>query len=56
MFAVDQWLIIHGRAVGKPLAPFFVLVIRRAGFFLPVEQQPQPAPCEREVSATIAYV
>jgi hypothetical protein len=46
MFAVDQWLIIHGRAVGKPLAPPLVLVIRRAGFLLPVEQQPQPGPCD----------
>src|SRR5439155_22122642 len=39
-----QWLIIQGRAVGKPLAPLFVFVISRAGF-LP-EQQPQPGPCE----------
>jgi Peptidase C39 family len=38
-----QWLIIHGRAVGKPLAPALVLVTRRDG--LP-EQQPQPGPCD----------
>ena len=52
----DQWLIIQGRAVGKPLAPLLVLVTSRAGFFLsdpflsftvlPDEQQPQPGPCE----------
>lgn len=38
-----QWLIIQGRAVGKPFAPLFVLVIKRDG--LP-EQQPQPGPCD----------
>src|SRR5262245_58421866 len=48
-----QWLIIQGRAVGKPLAPLRVLVISRAGFFLPVEQQPQPGPCAALYSATV---
>lgn len=40
-------LIIQGRAVGNPLAPLLVLVISRAGFFFPDddEQQPQPGPC-----------
>lgn len=41
----NQWLIIQGRAVGNPLAPLFVFVISRAGFFLS-EQQPQPGPCD----------
>src|SRR5260370_41498179 len=39
----DQWLIIHGRAVGKLFAPLFVCLTRREGL---VEQQPQPGPCE----------
>jgi hypothetical protein len=46
-----QWLIIQGRAVGKPLAPLLVLVISRAGLL--VEQQPQPAPCEALYSPTV---
>src|SRR5712691_757325 len=47
----NQWLIIQGRAVGKPLAPLRVFVIGRAGF-LP-EQQPQPAPCDALYSASV---
>ena len=39
----SQWLIIHGRAVGKLFAPERVCLTNRDGF-LP-EQQPQPAPC-----------
>src|ERR1700690_497246 len=46
-----QWLIIQGRALGKPLAPLRVFVISRAGFLL--EQQPQPGPCEALYSATV---
>src|SRR3954469_23576564 len=46
-----QWLIIHGRALGKLLPPLFVCVISRAGF-LP-EQQPQPGPCEALYSAMV---
>ena len=38
-----QWLIIHGREVGKLLAPLLVFATRRDGFG---EQQPQPGPCE----------
>src|SRR5262249_59002337 len=43
---------------GKPLAPLLVLVIRRAGFFLPelflpVEQQPHPGPCEALYCANV---
>jgi hypothetical protein len=40
---LNQWLIIHGRAVGKLFAPLLVLVTRREGF---PEQQPQPGACE----------
>jgi hypothetical protein len=40
---VHQWLIIHGRAVGKLLAPFLVFLTSRDGL---VEQQPQPGPCD----------
>src|ERR1700712_4730778 len=46
-----QWLIIHGLAVGKPLAPDLVRVVSRAGF-LP-EQQPQPAPWAALYSADV---
>lgn len=46
----DQWLIIHGRAVGKLLAPPLVFVVRRDGL---VEQQPHPAPCEALYSAAV---
>jgi hypothetical protein len=38
-----QWLIIHGRAVGKLLAPSDVLAIRR---LVKPEQQLQPARCD----------
>src|SRR5690349_10241233 len=42
--AIDaQWLIIQGRAVGKPFAPLFVFVTSRDGFL--DEQQPQPGAC-----------
>src|SRR5437879_13185015 len=44
-----QWLIIQGRAVGKPLAPLRVCFTSRDGFLL--EQQPQPRPCEALYSA-----
>jgi hypothetical protein len=47
---VHQWLIIHGRAVGKLLAPLLVFFTRREGL---VEQQPQPAPCEALYSPTV---
>src|SRR5215213_5486735 len=46
-----QWLIIHGRAVGKPFAPLFDLVTSRAGFL--DEQQPQPGPCEALYSPSV---
>src|SRR6187402_2819415 len=46
-----QWLIIHGRAVGKLLAPLRVCLTRREGFL--VVQQPQPAPCEALYSPTV---
>ena len=39
--------------MGKPLAPLLLLVISRAGFFLPVEQQPHPGPCAALYSATV---
>jgi hypothetical protein len=45
-----QWLIIHGRAVGKLLAPLRVCLISREGF---VEQQPQPGPCDALYSPTV---
>jgi hypothetical protein len=45
-----QWLIIHGRAVGKLFAPLLVRLIGREGL---VEQQPQPGPCEALYSATV---
>lgn len=38
-----QWLIIHGRAVGKLFAPLRVCFSNREGL---VEQQPQPGPCD----------
>jgi hypothetical protein len=47
---VHQWLIIHGRAVGKLLAPLLVFFTRREGL---VEQQPQPAPCEALYSPSV---
>src|SRR6185295_16150489 len=50
-FTRAQWLIIQGRADGKPLAPLLVLVTSRAGFL--VEQQPQPTPCAALYSATV---
>src|SRR5260370_34453173 len=46
----DQWLIIHGRAVGKLVAPLFVCLTRREGL---VEQQPQPGPCDALYSPTV---
>ncbi len=49
--AFTQWLIIHGRAVGKPLAPLLDLVISRGDFF--GEQQPQPGPCFALYSASV---
>jgi hypothetical protein len=45
-----QWLIIHGRAVGKLLAPLLVCFTSRDGFL--VEQQPQPGPWEALYSAS----
>ena len=39
--------------MGKPLAPLFVFVTSRAGFFFPVEQQPQPGPCEALYSPSV---
>jgi hypothetical protein len=48
--ARDQWLIIHGRAVGKLLAPLLVCLTRREGL---VEQQPQPGPCAALYSPTV---
>src|SRR6478736_2642576 len=36
-------------SIGSPL----VLVISRAGFFFPVEQQPQPGPCAALYSADV---
>ena len=47
----SQWLIIHGRAVGKLFAPERVCLTNRDGF-LP-EQQPQPAPCAALYSAEL---
>src|SRR3981189_280970 len=46
-----QWLLTHGRAVGKLLAPLLVCLIRREG--LVVEQQPQPGPCDALYSPTV---
>ncbi len=46
----DQWLIIHGRAVGKLLPPLLVFFTSREGL---VEQQPQPGPCEALYSPTV---
>src|SRR6266446_9005756 len=45
-----QWLIIHGRAVGKLLAPLLVCLTSREGL---VEQQPQPGPCDALYSPTV---
>ena len=46
----DQWLIIHGRAVGKLLAPLLVFFTIREG--LP-EQHPQPGACEALYSPSV---
>jgi hypothetical protein len=47
---VHQWLIIHGRAVGKLFAPLLVFLTSRDGL---VEQHPQPAPCDALYSPTV---
>jgi hypothetical protein len=47
---VHQWLIIHGRAVGKIFAPLLVFLTSRDGL---VEQHPQPGPCDALYSATV---
>jgi hypothetical protein len=47
---VHQWLIIHGRAVGKLLAPFLVLLTSRDGL---AEQHPQPGLCDALYSPTV---
>jgi hypothetical protein len=47
---MHQWLIIHGRAVGKLLAPFLVFLTSRDGL---VEQHPQPGPCDALYSPTV---
>jgi hypothetical protein len=38
-----QWLIIHGRALGKLLAPLLVFFTSRDGL---LEQHPQAGPCD----------
>jgi len=48
--ALSQWLIIHGRAVGKLFAPLLILLTRREGF---PEQQPQPGACEALYSSSV---
>ena len=45
-----QWLIIHGRADGKLLAPLFVFRTSRDGLD---EQQEQPGACEALYSASV---
>jgi hypothetical protein len=47
----SQWLIIHGRAVGKLFAPDLLCLTSRDGFL--VEQQPQPAPWDALYSAEV---
>src|ERR1700733_8868765 len=47
---VHQWLIIHGRAVGKLFAPLRVFLTSREGL---VEQQPQPGPCDALYWSTV---
>jgi hypothetical protein len=47
---VYQWLIIQGRAVGKPLAPPPVFFTSRDGL---VEQHPHPGPCDALYSPTV---
>ena len=46
----DQWLIIHGLAVGKLFAPLLVFLTSRDGL---VEQQEQPGACEALYSASV---
>jgi hypothetical protein len=46
----SQWLIIHGRAVGKLFAPLLVCFTSREGL---VEQHPQPGPCDALYSPTV---
>jgi hypothetical protein len=38
----SQWLIIHGRLLGKAFAPFAAVTVAVRA---PVEQQPHPAGC-----------
>ncbi|MFT6672900.1 MAG: hypothetical protein ACJAVZ_004391 [Afipia broomeae] len=46
----NQWLIIHGLAVGKPFAPERDFITSRDGL---VEQQPQPGLCEALYSPSV---
>jgi hypothetical protein len=47
---LHQWLIIHGRAVGKLFAPLLVRFTGRDGL---VEQHPQPGRCDALYSPTV---